>query len=259
MNTSGSVGPNYKGGRADGYIAKIASDGRSLIKATYFGSDRYDQVISLELDDQDRVYVVGQTDGTVPIVGQVYNTGNTGQFVSVLKNDLSSIIYSATFGGGTPTPDITINAFMVAECNRVFISGWGGKTTTDRVPSSTTKNLPVTPDATQKSTDGSDFYIIVFSKELKKLLYATYFGGNQTGDHVDGGTSRFDKKGVVYQSVCSSCPMGDQVGPISDFPTTPGAFAEKNISPRCSNAAFKFALEHLNLKPVFSVPIPAGQ
>ncbi len=250
MNTSGSVGPNYKGGRADGYIAKIASDGRSLIKATYFGSDRYDQVISLELDDQDRVYVVGQTDGTVPIVGQVYNTGNTGQFVSVLKNDLSSIIYSATFGGGTPTPDITINAFMVAECNRVFISGWGGKTTTDRVPSSTTKNLPVTPDATQKSTDGSDFYIIVFSKELKKLLYATYFGGNQTGDHVDGGTSRFDKKGVVYQSVCSSCPMGNQVGPISDFPTTPGAFAEKNISPRCSNAAFKFALENLNLKPV---------
>ena len=43
--------------------------------------------------------------------------------------------------------------------------------------------------------------------------------------------------------------MGTQVGPISDFPTSKGAYAEKNISPRCSNAAFKFALENLNLQP----------
>ncbi len=246
-NTTGTINPNYLGGRADGYIAKISADGKTLIKATYFGTDKYDQIISLEVDDYNRVYVVGQTEGVIPIKGTVYNTGNTGQFLTVLTNDLTSIIYSATFGAGDGRPDITINAFMVAQCNRVFISGWGGKTSS--VAWSTTKNLPITSDAIQKTTDGSDFYIIVFSKELKKLLYATYFGGNQTGDHVDGGTSRFDKKGVIYQSVCSSCPMGTQVGPISDFPTSKGAYAEKNISPRCSNAAFKFALENLNLQP----------
>ena len=246
-NTAGTLNPSYLGGTADGYIANISADGRTLIKATYFGSNKYDQIISLELDDQDRVYVVGQTDGTIPVKGNVYNTGNTGQFLTMLNHDLTSVIYSATFGGGDNRPDITINAFMVAECNRVFISGWGGRTSEKSF--STTSNLPITPDAFQKTTDGSDFYILVFSKELKHLLYATYFGGTQTADHVDGGTSRFDKRGVIYQSVCSSCPMGNQVGPISDFPTTKGAYAEKNISPRCSNAAFKFAVENLNRKP----------
>ena len=251
QTTSGTLYSSYRGGKADGYIAKISKDGKSILKATYFGSDKYDQIISLELDEYDRVYVVGQTEGVIPVKGQVYNNGNVGQFLTMLDHDLTKVIYSATFGAGDNRPDITINAFMVAECNRVFISGWGGVTTwASGVPWSTTKNLPITSDAVQKTTDGSDFYIIVFSKELKKLLYATYFGGNQTNDHVDGGTSRFDKKGVIYQSVCSSCPMGNgQVGPISDFPTTSGAFAPKNLSPRCSNAAFKFALENLNLKP----------
>lgn len=251
QTTSGTLYGSYRGGKADGYIAKISKDGKSVLKATYFGSDKYDQIISLELDEYDRVYVVGQTDGIIPVKGQVYNNGNVGQFLTVLDHDLTNVIYSATFGAGDGRPDITINAFMVAECNRVFISGWGGVTTwASGVTWSTTKNLPITEDAIQKTTDGSDFYIIVFSKELKKLLYATYFGGNKTNDHVDGGTSRFDKKGVIYQSVCSSCPMEfGQTGPISDFPTTSGVFAEKNLSPRCSNAAFKFALENLNLKP----------
>ncbi|MCC6722397.1 MAG: gliding motility-associated C-terminal domain-containing protein [Bacteroidia bacterium] len=251
QNTVGTLYSNYRGGKADGYIAKISKDGKSILKATYFGSDKYDQIISLELDEYDRVYVVGQTEGIIPVKGNVYNNGDVGQFLTVLNHDLTNVIYSATFGTGDGRPDITINAFMVAECNRVFISGWGGVTTwASGVPWSSTKNLPITNDAIQKTTDGSDFYIIVFAKELKKLLYATYFGGNKTNDHVDGGTSRFDKKGVIYQSVCSSCPMGNgQVGPISDFPTSIGVFAEKNLSPRCSNAAFKFALENLNLKP----------
>lgn len=248
-NTVGTLNPNFKGGRADGYIAKISGDGKTLLKATYFGSDRYDQILSLELDDQDRVYVVGQTEGVIPIKGNVYNTGNSGQFLTMLTNDLTTVINSATFGVGDWKSDITVNAFMVAECNRVFISGWGGKTTDYKVASSTTKNLPITTDAYQQTTDGSDFYIIVFSKELKKMVYATYFGGYLTNDHVDGGTSRFDKKGVIYQSVCSSCPEYGKPGMISDFPTSDSAYARKNISPRCSNAAFKFAAENLNFRP----------
>ncbi len=70
------------------------------------------------------------------------------------------------------------------------------------------------------------------------MLYATYFGGNLTEDHVDGGTSRFDKRGVVYQAVCASCP--DFIGGNNqDFPVTPNAPFTTNLSPRCSNAAFK--------------------
>ena len=41
-----------------------------------------------------------------------------------------------------------------------------------------TFGLPVTADATQATTDGSDFYFIVFEREATGLLYATFFGGN---------------------------------------------------------------------------------
>ncbi len=247
-NTAGTVNPNFLGGKSDGFIAKISKDGKQLLKSTYFGSDKYDQIISLELGEDGNVYVVGQTEGVVPIKGTVYNNGISGQFLSMLTPDLNTVLFSTTFGTGDGKPDITINAFLAAECSRIFISGWGG--ISSQKGFSSTKGLPITNDAMQKTTDGSDFYIIVFGKEFKKLVYATFFGGNLTNDHVDGGTSRFDKKGIVYQSVCSSCPTAQSgAGPVSDFPTTAGVYAEKNVSPRCSNAAFKFALENLNAKP----------
>ncbi|MCB9250910.1 MAG: gliding motility-associated C-terminal domain-containing protein [Flavobacteriales bacterium] len=246
---SKSIHQGFIGGRADGFIAKIKDDGSSMLNATYIGTDKYDQVISLEIDNAGQIYIVGQTEGVMPVKGNVYNNGNSGQFVSILDPDLSVIKLSTTFGTGDGLPDLTINAFMVDECRRTFISGWGGRSSGKYF--SSTKNLPITTNAIQKTTDGSDFYILVLANQFKKLTYATYFGGTRTNDHVDGGTSRWDKKGVIYQSVCSSCPSGfNQPGLISDFPTTPGAYAEFNLSPRCSNAAFKFAVENLNLPPI---------
>ena len=51
-------------------------------------------------------------------------------------------------------------------------------------------------------------------------LYGSYFGQNGGyTDHVDGGTSRFDQNGVIYQAVCANCGGG------ATFPTTPGAWA----------------------------------
>jgi len=50
--------------------------------------------------------------------------------------------------------------------------------------------------------NGRDFYLMVLSRDFKKLIYGSYIGGDQAREHVDGGTSRFDKNGIVYQSVC---------------------------------------------------------
>ena len=65
-------------------------------------------------------------------------------------------------------------------------------------------------------------------------MYGSYLGGNQAQEHVDGGTSRFDKNGVVYQSVCGGC------GGFSDFPTSSGAWSSSNLSSNCNNVLFKF-------------------
>jgi PKD repeat protein len=68
-------------------------------------------------------------------------------------------------------------------------------------------------------------------------LYATYYGGFGEDDHVDGGTSRFDKNGIVYQSVCASCNTTGYS--TSKFPVTDGS---KKGSLNCNNACFKFDL-----------------
>ena len=70
--------------------------------------------------------------------------------------------------------------------------------------------MPVTPDAIQKTTDGRDFYFIVIKRDASGLLYGTFYGqkdveGESLSEHVDGGTSRYDKNGVIYQAICANC------------------------------------------------------
>lgn len=124
------------------------------------------------------------------------------------------------------------------------MSGWGGAINASRgFWISGTSGMPVTPDAYQKTTAGSDFYFIVLTNDASEMLYATFLGGNQSPVHVDGGTSRFDKGGIVYHSVCGGCGGG-----FDDFPTTPNAWSRLNQSINCNNAAFKFDLSSLKAR-----------
>ncbi|MFT5479658.1 MAG: gliding motility-associated-like protein, partial [Bacteroidia bacterium] len=241
------IGTGFNGGNCDGFVAIVDPVLKTLKKTGYWGTSSYDQIFSLEIDLENKIYVVGQSAGKMPVSSNVYSNAGSGQFISKFDENLDGAEFSTVFGSGRGNPDITINAFLVDECRKIFVSGWGG--TTSFKSFSSTNGLPVTKDAYLSETDGSDFYLLVLSKQAKELLYATYFGGTRTDDHVDGGTSRFDEKGVIYQSVCASCPKKSGEHAISDFPTTKGAFAEKNVSPRCSNAAFKIAFGNLNRPP----------
>ncbi|MDP3927800.1 MAG: gliding motility-associated C-terminal domain-containing protein [Bacteroidota bacterium] len=240
--TIGSQNPNFLGGEADGIIMEIDNNGQNIIRSTYYGTNNYDQIISLERDRDNLIYVVGQSKGSMPVSPGVYNNPNAHQFIACLNPDLKSTVWSTVFGSGRNQIDLTINAFLVDECKRIYVSSWGGRraTKTDNTPSSTI-GIPTTTDAFQTKTDGSDFYLLLLNKNASSLLYATFIGGDNpdnSGDHVDGGTSRFDKQGIVYQSMCASCPSG--TNPFSDLKTTPGVYAPTNVSPRCSNAALKF-------------------
>jgi gliding motility-associated-like protein len=155
-----------------------------------------------------------------------------------LNNDLDSQEFVTTFGNRTGVPELSPSAFLVDQCYNIYFSGWGSFISNDYNPG-TTKGLEVSSNAFQKTTDEGDFYLIVLGRDAKSLIYATYFGGDSSEDHVDGGTSRFDKRGVIYQSVCSSCPPQNKRG-LNDFPTTAGAAFPINVSYRCSNASFKF-------------------
>jgi len=242
-------------GNVDGWIAKVSADGASILNASFTGTAQYDQIYFLDLNENEEVYVYGQTVGAFPVTAGVYNNPGSGQFIQKLSNDLHSLIFSTVFGSGRGVPDISPTAFLVNDCNNLYMSGWGGQINTLpgywSDPNSSTRGLTTTPDAFQATTSGSDFYFIVLTDDAKELLYATFLGGTQSRTHVDGGTSRFDKGGVVYHSVCSGCQALNATNPArptSDFPTTPGAWSQENRSWNCNNAAFKFDLSSLKAR-----------
>jgi len=95
--------------------------------------------------------------------------------------------------------------------------------------------MPISSNAFRSvPPNGYDFYVMVIDKDFDHLIYGSYIGGSLSQEHVDGGTSRFDKNGVMYQSVCGGC------GKHSDFPTTPSAWSTLNLSNNCNNVLFKF-------------------
>ncbi|MCU0429019.1 MAG: gliding motility-associated C-terminal domain-containing protein [Cytophagaceae bacterium] len=248
----GAYSSSYAG-NIDAYVAHLSPDGSVLQHATFLGNSSYNQGYFVQLDQDQQVYILGQTFGIYPVIGQVYSNANSGQFIHCLDPTLSSTIFSTVIGTvGSQRPNISPTAFLVNDCGNIFLSGWGGalNNTSSNFIGSSTFTMPVTSDAVRNTSDGSDFYIMVLSKNAASLLYATYFGAfapSDPQDHVDGGTSRFDKKGIIYEAVCAGCRGSDL------FPTTPGAYSTFNGSSNCNNASFKFDLT--NLEADFDIEI----
>ncbi len=235
ISPSGVVQSSFSGGACDGFIIELNNSGTAAISGTYLGTGTAsaDQVYGIETDKFGFIYVMGTTDGKWLIKNAAYSNANSGQFISKLKPDLSSYIYSTVFGSGSGVPNISPTAFLVDRCENVYVSGWGGKSN-NGFSTGNTKGMHVTPNAIKGQTDasGSDFYFFVLKKDAASQLYGTFFGQEDPpigvtnpdtfGDHVDGGTSRFDRNGVIYQAMCANCFK--QV----PFPGTPNAWAKTN-------------------------------
>lgn len=239
FTTANALSRNYSGA-TDGMALRVDITTKTVLASTYIGTSSYDQVYFVDFDPKNHVYAFGQTEGVFPVIGNPYNFPQGGQFLIKMDESLDSVLMSTTLGSRVRNPNFSPTAFLVDNCYNIYFAGWGSDAGGHP---GTTNGLDVTPDAMQPSTDGNDFYLGVLDKNAQNLVYATYFGGTQTSDHVDGGTSRFDKRGIVYHSVCGSCPpypccTGPQYF-ISDIPTTSTAAFPTNLSPRCSNASFK--------------------
>jgi len=287
QTTASAYNPSYQGGATDAFLVKIDKNGNSVLGATYFGSDRYDQAHFVRADKKGFPYIYGQTKatGTTLVYNAAYNTPNSGQFITKFGPNLDTLVWSTVFGIGNGQPNISPTAFSVDLCNRVYLSGSGvpepdfiivdmptgvlDRRMRNWASAQGTKGMDVTPNAYQDFTDGVDFYFMVLPDDASYLDYATFFGEQYDGgysqgvinangsfseylssyyyncpgsgyDHVDGGTSRFDRKGNIYQSVCASC-WGCQ-----GFPTdpTPGVWSSINGSSRCNNAVAKFKIHY---------------
>jgi gliding motility-associated-like protein len=232
--TQGGFRSLYQGGVTDGFVSRISAAGDDLAQSTYLGTSAYDQAHFVQLNRAGEVYAYGQTLGAYPVSAGVYSNPGSRQFIQKLNARLTASIFSTVIGNGPGSSyNLSPTAFLVDNCGQIMISGWTSQ-----------GNMPVTPDALQ-STGGSGttgtsisayFYIGQLSGNAQTLVYGTYFGNGNC--HVDGGTSRFDKRGIIYQSMCTGSGTGNLI-------TTPNAWSTSNGG-GYNNAAFKMDVLQLN-------------
>jgi gliding motility-associated-like protein len=223
-NKTGVIQPT-KANLADGFITVLSNDCKVIRQMTYLGTSSYDQIYGIQFDKLGFPYVMGISLGNWPVVNAAFSNPGSHQFVAKLKKDLSNYEYATKFGANTALTNISPVAFLVDKCENVYVSGWGGSS--DQYLNDGTFSMPITSDAFQNTTDGSDFYYFVLKKNAESQLFGSYFGRVQPperfGEHVDGGTSRFDPRGIIYQAACAGCAG-------TRFPVTPGSLNINNAT-----------------------------
>ncbi|MBL7962223.1 MAG: gliding motility-associated C-terminal domain-containing protein [Flavobacteriales bacterium] len=197
-STPGVYMDTYQGGTHDVFVARLSNSGTLLTASTFFGGNQSDCAFFIDLDQSGDIYIYGQSNTGIAIQpAGTYGMADGRLFIARFDPDLVNLEVSTTLGPSGTTALAPV-AFLVDVCDHVYICGYNSAS-----------GMPLTPDAL--FTNGS-FYLAAFDTDLTGLLFGTYYGGS----HVDGGTSRFDKNGVIYQGVCSG--MGSMVA-------TPWAYA----------------------------------
>ncbi len=233
----------YGGGNTDGFLYHISKNADTILSTTFQGFSAYEQIYFVEVNRNGEVFVFGQCDSSQSnfIFNATYNRPNGGEFISKFDRNLTSWIWSTSFGRGVGVVDISPTAFLVDICNSVYVSGWASPYVNQYAGwanATGTTGMDVTAGAYKTTTDNHDFYLMILRDDASALQYATFMGGVHEYDHVDGGTSRFDRKGVVYESVCASC------GGTSNFATyPPNCVSPTNGSSNCNNLVFKFDMD----------------
>jgi gliding motility-associated-like protein len=241
LGTFGAMQPQLAGIN-DGYVARLF-EGR-VAAFTYLGTSASDVAHLVDIGPDNQPHVFGLSAGRYPVSAGVYVNAGSGQFIHALTDKLERTVFSTVFGSGRTGPDIVPTAFLVNTCGNIYISGWGGSVNTGRNlnAASSTTGLPTSADAYKRTTNGSNFWIGILERGAKAFLYGTFMGDTtntapRDGDHVDGGTCRFDPNGTIYHAACS-CRS-------NRFPATSTAWSRTRGSTSCNNIAFKFDTDRL--------------
>ncbi len=188
--TGGTYDGTFNGGTSDGFVSRFNAGGNTVVSSTYFGSSGNEICYFMDMDGSGNPYVYGATTGAMPVTPGVYSNAGASNFVTKFDPFLFALDFSTVFGSG-PASYLEPEAFMVDSCENIYCSGFNSQST-----------YPVTASTalypTQASAGGGSCYFIVLSKDALTLSFGSFY----YGWHVDGGTSRFDPSGAIYQGIC---------------------------------------------------------
>ncbi|MBK8146168.1 MAG: PKD domain-containing protein [Bacteroidetes bacterium] len=214
--TPGSITPAPQGG-TDAFVTVFNNAATGVVASTYIGTNTYDHAFKVQVDPNDTIYVCGQTNGVnFPVSPGVYSNPGSTIFIQKLDPNLNALILSTRIGQQS---NLVPTAFLKDNCGNVYFAGFQAG-----------PGLPLTANAFQVAQGG--FWLSVLTGDFSMLVYATYMGA--AGDHVDGGTSRFDPQGIVYHSVCTASANQYQ---------SPGCYSPTNMAGSWDVASFKFNFE----------------
>ncbi len=250
-----SIQINVIGGHSGLLLAAAYDSGLQLLAADATFDAGYDQHYFVEVnhpsDTASLVTVMGQSKGGL-LASDTLLWGQSGsaQYFSQYKYNPFTLgfdrVRTAVWGSGqTNEIDVSPTALLVDYCGNLYFSGWGGSPNYE----GSTQDLWTSPDAPQTTTDGQDFYFIVLRKDWKAAEIATFWGGSGR-EHVDGGTSRFDSRGRIFQAVCAGC------GGTSSYPAFPTtAYSTTNNSVNCNLAVTVIDLDVQQASTSVSAPL----
>ena len=154
-------------GGSDAFVAKVASDGRTLLWSTFLGGTADDGALAVAAAPDGSVWVAGSTASTdFPLAGplQTENGGDETGFLARLSAD-GAVLLSSTYLGGSGTD--RIQAIALDGGGNPWVAG-----TTDSV------DFATTPDAILAApAGGEDAFAARVSSDGATLLHATYLGG----------------------------------------------------------------------------------
>ena len=175
--TVNPIQATYGGNPADGFIARLESDGSTFSYSSYLGGSQGDEPIEIAVGVCGDVYVSGSTNSpdfpTENAIQSVYGGGAVDAFLTRLTADGSSLVYS-TFLGGSGID----SGFDIALSNgRVHFSG-----------NTQSSNFPITGNAISGTLSGSqDAFVVVLSES----------DGPCSGLAADAGLDQTEDEGLL--------------------------------------------------------------
>ena len=188
-----------RGGGYDAYIAKLASDGKSLVYASYLGGRADDFGRAIAVDESGAVYVSGTTESDNfptrrPFQPQLASPGSNDGFVAKVTPAGDGLEFSSYVGGNAID---SIYDIAVDSAHSTYLTGY---TYSDDFPT-------VSAYQPNFGGGGTDAFVTKISPSGAALVYSTFLGG--ASDDLGRGLAIRADNSVLVGGVTAS----------SNFPT----------------------------------------
>lgn len=182
--TANAFQRRYGGGLGDGFVTGLTPDGRSFLFSTFIGGTGPDNSTAISVDRVGNIFITGLAGNssfpTRRALQPIFGGGDSDAYVAGFS-PTGVLRFSTYFGGSGMDGGFALDH---DDQGSLYVTGITGSS-----------NFPVRSAVQTTYAGGNDGFLAKFSRDARKLVYATYFGGKalDTGAGIS-----VDSRGSVY-------------------------------------------------------------